>query len=247
MNGNDVNLLEWSYDDINSMRKKELVEQIQKMKGNVIFDSHVKDLCNQIENLTESLNQVTAASEKITCELIIVKNVNVNLENRIVNLEKLQAKAGQYNRRNNVEISGILNKIPDDDLENHVIESCKNSNIIINSADIEGCRHRLPLGRNSTTDNKRVIVKFVNRKHFELMLRSKKSISSKSKVHITNSLCPYCRYIWGKCKDLQRKGKLSQVFCLGAVVTIRVTENGPPLKILHKKDLMAIQECSHDV
>ena len=56
MNGNDVNLLEWSYDDINSMRKKELVEQIQKMKGNVIFDSHVKDLCNQIENLTESLN-----------------------------------------------------------------------------------------------------------------------------------------------------------------------------------------------
>ena len=164
-------------------------------KGKVIFDSHVKDLCNQIEKLIESLNQVTAANEKITSELVIVKNVNVNLENRIVNLEKLQAKAGQYNRRNNVEISGILNKIPDDDLENHVIESCKNSNIIINSADIEGCRHRLPLGRNSTTDNKRVIVKFVNRKHSELMLRSKKSIISKSKVYITHSLYPYYRYI----------------------------------------------------
>ena len=190
MNGNDVNLLEWSYDDINSMRKKELVEQIQKMKGNVIFDSHVKDLCNQIENLTESLNQVTAANEKITCELIIVKNVNVNLENRIVNLEKMQAKAEQYNRRDNVEISGISNEIPNEDLENHVTEICKNSNIMINPTDIEGC-HCLPLGRNSTTDNKRVIVKFVNRKHFELMLRSKKSISSKSKVHINNSLCPY--------------------------------------------------------
>ena len=160
-------------------------------KGKVIFDSHVKDLCNQIEKLIESLNQVTAANEKITSELVIVKNVNVNLENRIVNLEKLQAKAGQYNRRNNVEISGILNKIPDDDLENHVIESCKNSNIIINSADIEGCRHRLPLGRNSTTDNKRVIVKSINRKQSELMLRSKKSVSLKSKVHINNSLCPY--------------------------------------------------------
>ena len=190
MNGNDVNLLEWSYDDINSMRKKELVEQIQKMKGNVIFDSHVKDLCNQIENLTESLNQVTAANEKITCELIIVKNVNVNLENRIVNLEKMQAKAEQYNRRDNVEISGISNEIPNEDLENHVTEICKNSNIMINPTDIEGC-HCLPLGRNSTTNNKRVIVKFVNRKHFELMLRSKKSISSKSKVHINNSLCPY--------------------------------------------------------
>ena len=64
MNGNDVNLLEMSYNDIDSMRKKYLVEQIQKMKGKVIFDSHVKDLCNQIEKLTESLNQVMAANEK---------------------------------------------------------------------------------------------------------------------------------------------------------------------------------------
>ena len=86
MNGNDV-----------SMRKKDLVEQIAKMKGKVIFDSYVKDLCNQIEKLTESLNQVTAANEKITSELVIVKNVNVNLENQIVNLEKLKAKAEQYN------------------------------------------------------------------------------------------------------------------------------------------------------
>ena len=97
MNGNDVNLLEMSYDDINSMRKKDLVEQIAKMKGKVIFDSYVKDLCNQIEKLTESLNQVTAANEKITSELVIVKNVNVNLENQIVNLEKLKTKAEQYN------------------------------------------------------------------------------------------------------------------------------------------------------
>ena len=51
------------------------------MKGKVIFDSYVKDLQNQIEKLTESLNQVTAANEKITSELVIVKDVNVNLEN----------------------------------------------------------------------------------------------------------------------------------------------------------------------
>ena len=89
MNGNDVNLLEIPYDDINSMRKKDLVEKIEKMKGKVIFESHVKDLCDQIEKLTESLNQVTAANEKISSELVIVKNVNVNLENRILNLEKL--------------------------------------------------------------------------------------------------------------------------------------------------------------
>ena len=223
--------------------KKTLWCKLRKWK--IIFDSHVKDLCNQIEKLAESLKQVTAANEKITSELVTVKNVNVNREKRIVKPEKFQTKAEQYNRRKSVEISEILNKIPDDDLENHVIEICKNSNVI-NPADIEGC-HCLSLGRNSTTDNKGVIVNFVNRKHSELMLRSKKSIRSKSKVYTNHSLCPYYQYIWRKCKHLQRKRKVSQVFCLVAVATIRVTENGPPMKIPHEKDLMAIQECPHDV
>ena len=146
MNGNDVNLLEMSYDDINSMRKKDLVQQIEKMKGKVISGIHVKYLCNQIEKFTEGNNQVQVANEKI------VKNVNVNRKNRTVNLEKLQAKAEQYNRTKNVEILKISNEIPNEDLGNNVIDICKNSNIIINPADIEGC-HRLPLGLNSTTDD----------------------------------------------------------------------------------------------
>ena len=133
-----------SHDDINSMRKEDLVEQIEKMEGKVLFDSYVKDICHQTENLRESLNRVTAANEKITSELVIIKNVNVNLENRMLNLEKLKAKAEQYNRRSNFEISGTLNEIPDEDLQSHVIKICKNSNIVIN---------RLPQGRNSTTDN----------------------------------------------------------------------------------------------
>ena len=43
---------------------------------------------------------------------------------------------------------------------------------------------------------------------------------------------------------MQRSAKekqSTQVFCLGVVVTIRVTENDPPMNILHEKDLMAIQ------
>lgn len=66
MNGNDVNLLDMSYDDIISMRKKDFVEHIEKIKGKVIFGSHAKNLCNQIEKLTESLNQVMKTIGKIT-------------------------------------------------------------------------------------------------------------------------------------------------------------------------------------
>ena len=86
--------------------------------------------------------------------------------------------------------------------------------------------HHLSLEPNSTTDNKGVITTIVSRKHSELVLSSKKLISLKIKVYINHSLCLYYYYIWGKCKDLKRKRKVSQVVCFGVVVTIRVTENG---------------------
>ena len=112
-----------------------------------------------------------------------------------------------------------------------MIDICKESGIDLNLYYIEAC-HRLPSGRVNTSNSKRVIVKFVNRKHSEDMLRLNKSINSRSNVYITNSLCPYYRFLWGKCKDLQRKGLINQVFCLSAVATIKVREIGPLVKIL---------------
>ena len=82
--------------------------------------------------------------------------------------------------------------------------------------DIEGFQI-LPFGRNTTSTTKRVIVKFVTRKHSEAMLQRKKDINSKNKVFVTHSLCPYYRFLWGKCKDLQRKVRINQVFRLGAL------------------------------
>ena len=93
-----------------------------------------------------------------------------------------------------MEISGIPNGVLYNDPEEKVIEICKDSDILITSSDTEG-RHHLPLGRNSTSENKRVIVKFVNRKHSKLMLHLNKNISSKNKVYINNSLCP-CYLFW---------------------------------------------------
>ena len=49
---------------------------------------------------------------------------------------------------------------------------------------------------------------------------------------------------------MQRSAKERQskpVFCIEGVVTITVTENSPPMKMFHEKDLTAIQECSHNV
>ena len=99
---------------------------------------------------------------------MVIKNVN-NI------LEKQLSKNEQYGRQNNVEISGVSNEIPDQDLKENIIKICKESDINLPNMDIEGC-HRHHLGRNTINTRKQVIVKFVNRKHTEPMLQRKKDI-----------------------------------------------------------------------
>ena len=123
-------------------------------------------LSDQIHKLTEAIDQISAENRKLTSELVITKNVNSRLEERIINLEKNQAKGEQYSRRNNVELSGIPNSICDEDLENTVINICKESGIDVDARDIEGC-HRLPLSRNS---------RGINQRYAEAMLKDKKRI-----------------------------------------------------------------------
>ena len=126
------------------------------------------------------------SNEKHSSQFIVVNKVSTVLEKLVTELEKSQAKERQYSRRNNVEISGIPDEILYNNLEDKVINICKDAVIKIGHMDIEGC-HRLPLSRNNAGDTKCVIVKFVNRKHSEDMLRLKIA-SSRSKVFISNLL-----------------------------------------------------------
>ena len=182
---------------LNSLKKSDLVRKILNLKGEVIVDTDLHKLSNQIHKLTEAIDQISLENRKLTSELVNTKNVNSRLEERIINLEKNQAKGEQYSRRNNVELSSIPNSICDEDLENTVINISKESRINMDARDIEGC-HRLPLSRNSRGRDKKVVVKFVNRKYAEALLKDKKRINGKNfdHLHVTNkvfvsvSLCP---------------------------------------------------------
>ena len=78
------------------------------------------------------------------------------------------------------------------------------------------------------------------------MLQRKKDIIKKSKVFASHSLNHYYPFLCGECKELQRKGRFNQVFCLGGVVMIRITENSPAIKVIHEKDLVVCQECPQE-
>ena len=98
--------------------------------------SDIQGLFNQVFKLSENVDCLVTANDKLNSELLIARNINQNLQNRIINLEKQQSKSEQYNRRNNVKLSGISNEVSDQNLEETVIGICKDSRIDVNSLDI---------------------------------------------------------------------------------------------------------------
>ena len=172
--GDNTNLFTLSESAINAIKKPELVQKIIALKGKVIVDADISHLCSQVSNLHDTIFQLHSTNEKIRSELAVVKNVNTKLEERIISLEKNQAKSDKYSRRINIELSGILHDIPEGNLEKVLIDICYDSGLGIEPKDIEGC-HRLPVCRYSRDSNKKVIVKFVNRKHPEALLQNKKT------------------------------------------------------------------------
>ena len=83
-------------------------------------------------------------------------------------------KREQYSQKNNVELSGRRNSMPDEAVENTVIKISKESGIYVKVRDIGGCPQVL-LSRNSRGHDKRAIVKFFSRKYTELLLKDKKN------------------------------------------------------------------------
>ena len=89
--GDNTNLLTLSESTINAIKKSKLVQKIMALKGKVITDSDISNLCNQILKLNHIIPQLHSADEKIKTELAVVKNVNKKLKERIISLEKIKA------------------------------------------------------------------------------------------------------------------------------------------------------------
>jgi len=136
------------------IKNSKIETDISKMKDEIIkhlVDSNLK-LQNQVKKLEKQVEILEKNGKKIT----------INIES-----------TNQYGRRNNVEIAGIPNEINDDDLEKKVCEIFESVDAEIESRDIEAC-HRLPPKKNNPI--KKTIVRFMNRKNVEKILKNKKNL-----------------------------------------------------------------------
>ena len=92
MGESSTNILNLSEFALNSLKKSDLIQKILDLKGKVAIDADLHKLCEKIERLSKSMNQIVAENKKLQSDIAIMKNVNRELEDKIVYLEKKSAK-----------------------------------------------------------------------------------------------------------------------------------------------------------
>ena len=80
---NTTNLFELSFDAINAMKKKDLVNEIEKLKDKVAIGSNKKILCDQVSGLSENLAKLMQSNEILSSQFVVVKNINTLLKKRV--------------------------------------------------------------------------------------------------------------------------------------------------------------------
>ena len=179
---------------------------------------------SKLENVVEEMRTGQANNNDDSAS--ITKKTLVELEKKIYRNE-------QYSRRDSLEIVGIDESVETCDLEKKVIDILEDVNVVTNSKEIQAC-HRL-------WDGKRVICKFVNRKTVFNSISKRKLLGSleeyKNKIYINESLCPYYRYLYSKCKGLWKNGKIHGFWVSNGSIRYRLQENGNFAKVEHIDDL----------
>ena len=105
--------------------------------------------------------------------------------------------------------------------------------------DIQAC-HRLK-------DKDQTTVKFTNRKDCLRILRVKRQLKGLdsaavdlpegTKIFVNESLCPYYRGIWNKCKKSRDKQKVHQYYTINGLIRLQIEESGQAKIITHMVDL----------
>ena len=215
---------------LNKLTKPELVQLLLKTEAT---------LGSQITDLSKEIKDTLTYLKKLKADIAVVKTVNDRLVERVINTERQCWENAQYSRRDTLEIVGIPNSVGNSVLEETVRDVFKKIGVEIDERDVQAC-HRLK-------EKERTIVKFVNRKDCLQILRVKKDLKSldpteldfpeNTKIFINESLCPYYRGIWNKCKKLRAIQKIHQFYTISGLIRVKLEETGPSRIITHMVDL----------
>ena len=98
-----------------------------------------------------------------------------------------------------------------------------------------------------------IIVKFSSRRKSSDILHNKKKLKNIDgskfdfnagvKLYINESLCPYYRGLWGKCKKLWLDKVIFSFYTINGILRIKKCERDRAIPITHDEDLWQFQEA----
>ena len=143
--------------------------------------------------MKNEVRQLKECVKKLKGELAISKNISELLSDRLVNMERQCWANAQCCRRECVEVAGIPQSVPANDLEKTFSKPFEEVGIKVPAKDIDAC---LPVGK-----PRRVIVKCLRRKDCQQVFSVKKDIQKTTatnldlpntitKLYLNESLCP---------------------------------------------------------
>ena len=216
------------------------LKKLTKEESNMVIEYQNK-FDNMLSNINAELTSLRERFTKMESQLLFGRRVNDNLvkQNRI--LERKCAANEQYSRRECLEISGIPDSIPNNNLEETVLKIFNETGVTVNSRDVEAC-HRL----NQKANPKKVIIKLSKRKDVARVMNNKKKLKSMKpqniglpsgcKIYINENLCKYHKYLWWKCKLLQTRGSIQSFWVTNGSIRIR-HQNDQVTSVIRIEDL----------
>ena len=150
-------------ESLSKLSEQELIAVMLKIQNKM--ESSFSKFAEEVGKLNESF-------QKLKSDLAITKNVNNQLHNHFVNMDRQFCINTQYSRRECVEILGIPTSVPANELEETFCKIVDKIEFKINYRDIESC-HRV--GSQGCT-----IVKFSHKKDCQHLMKVKKDLSKLS-------------------------------------------------------------------
>ena len=214
---------------LENLSKEELIEKL------IIFD----DITSKISDLTNRFDDFLRRFEVVSSDIVITRNCNRLLTERVVQLEKNAVFNAQYQRRESVKVNPITPSISDDELELNICEALSLTGHEVKPNDLEAC-HRLK-------KKELVIVKFKCRKLKQKVLVNWKNLRNKSedlrqlkfsgKLFISESMCHENHQLAYKCRQLKNAGKIHSTWFWNNAVNVKLSERSNPVKIFHIIDI----------
>ena len=235
-----------------------LFTQMKKMESELLckIDDAKTDIVMKLQQENQLLKEeLLAAKEDLSKNSKLISALKEDIKDlkydkvnfpEFDELERDIAEVQQYIRRNNIEICNIPENVFD--LEKSVIKIGKAVGVEFTRSDIEAC-HRLHKKANNSGHPRNVIVRFVNRKNCEQLLRKSKKFSNpqtqesaglNNRIFINNNLCGYYKMLWGKTKHLYQMKLIDEFWVFNGNINVIVNKNDNPVRITHINDLIDI-------